>query len=72
MIGFVASGMAILMRQVWWHPVVVGSTIFSSLIFILYWDGEMERLDAKGGIGLLINIVILVAVFILRWPDLEF
>lgn len=72
MIGFVASGMAILMRQVWWHPVVVGSTIFSSLIFILFWDGEMQRLDAKGGIGLLINIVILVPVFILRWPDLEF
>ena len=69
---FVASGMAILMRQVWWHPVVVGSTIFSSLIFILFWDGEMQRLDAKGGIGLLINIVILVPVFILRWPDLEF
>jgi len=71
-IGFVAGGTGILVRQAWWRPVVVGSAAFSAVILILFWDGEMQKLDDKGGIGLLINIAILVAVLILRWPDFEF
>ena len=71
-IGFVAGGTGILVRQAWWRPVVVGSAAFSAVILILFWDGEMQKLDDKGGIGLLINIAILVAVLILRWPSLGF
>ncbi len=65
-IGFVAGGIGILLRQAWWRPVVVVSAAFSAVIFILFWDGERQKLDNKGGIGLLINIAILVAVLILR------
>jgi hypothetical protein len=71
-IGFVASGTGILMRQAWWRPMVVGVAALSAVIFILFWDGELQKLDAKGGIALLINIAILFAVLILRWPDFEF
>jgi CHASE2 domain-containing sensor protein len=71
-IGFVAGGTAILVRQAWWRPVVVGAAAFSAVIVILFWDGKMQKLDDQGGIGLLINIAILVAVLILRWPDFEF
>jgi len=71
-IGFAAGGAGILLRQVWWHPVVVGSAAFSSLIIILFWDGKMKKLDDKGFVGLLINAVILAAVLILQWPYLEF
>jgi hypothetical protein len=71
-IGFVAGSTGILVGQAWWRPVVVGSAAFSAVIFILFWDGKMRKLDDKGGIGLLINIAILVAVLILRWPDFEF
>ena len=51
---------------------VVGSAAFSAVIIFLFWDGEMQMLADKGGIGLLINIAVLVAVLILRWPSLGF
>jgi hypothetical protein len=71
-IGFVAGGIGILVQQAWWRPVVVGSAAFSALVFMLLWDGKMQKLHDKGGIGLLINIAILVAVLVLQWPDFEF
>jgi hypothetical protein len=71
-IGFVAGGTGILVRQAWWRPVVLGSAAFSAVILILFWDGKMQKLADKGGIGLLINIAVLVAVLILRWPPLGF
>lgn len=70
-IGFVVSGIGILAGQVWWRPVVAGSAVFSAIIYILFWDGRMQKLPDKGGIALLINIAILVAVLILQWPDFE-
>ncbi len=71
-IGFVAGGAGVLLRQPWWRPVVVGSAAFSAAIFILLWDGGMQRLDAKGGVGLLIGVAMLVAVLAVRWPKLDF
>lgn len=71
-IGLVAGGTAILVGQAWWRPVIVGSATFSAILFMLFWDGKAQKLADKGGIGLLINIAILVAVLILGWPDFEF
>jgi hypothetical protein len=71
-IGFIAGGIGILVSQAWWRPVVVGSAAFSAVIIVLFWDGELQMLDDKGGIGLLINLAILVALLILRWPSLGF
>jgi hypothetical protein len=71
-VGFVAGGVGILARQPWWRPAVVGASALSSVAFILFWNGKMQRLDNQGGIGLLINLAILVAVLILRWPNFGF
>jgi hypothetical protein len=71
-IGFVAGGAGILAGQTWWHPLVVGSAAFFGFMLILLWDGQMQRLADKGAFGVLINVAILVAVLILRWPDFEF
>jgi hypothetical protein len=71
-IGFVAGGTGIFMSQAWWRPVVAGSAVFSAAIIILLWDGKMQKLDDKGGVGLLINIAILVALLIFQWPSLGF
>jgi len=71
-IGFVAGGIGILFVQVWWRPVVVGAAAFSSIVFVLFWDGKMQKLDAQGGVGILINIAILAIVLILQWSDFEF
>jgi hypothetical protein len=71
-IGFMAGGIGILVSQAWWRPVVVASAAFSAVIIILFWDGKVQMLDDKGLIGLLINIAILVALLILRWPSAGF
>jgi hypothetical protein len=71
-IGFVAGGIGILVRQAWWRPVVVGSAAFSAVIIVLFWDGVVQNLDDKGLIGFLINIAILVALLVMRWPSLGF
>jgi hypothetical protein len=71
-IGFMAGGTGILVRQAWWRPMVVASAAFSAVIIVLFWDGKMQRLDDQGGIGLLINLAILVALLVPRWPSLGF
>lgn len=71
-IGFVAGGAGILVKQAWWRPVVVGAAIFSAVTFLLFWDGALQNLDDKGGIGLLINAIILTAVLLFQWPDFAF
>jgi len=64
-IGFAAGGIGLLVSQAWSRPVVVAVAAFSAVIFILFWDGKVQNLDDKGGIGLLINLAILVALFVL-------
>jgi hypothetical protein len=71
-IGLVVGGIGILVSQSWWRPLVVGTAAFSSLVYILFWNGSMQNLDGQGGIGLLINIAILLALLLLRWPQLGF
>jgi hypothetical protein len=67
---FVAGGAGLLLKQNWWHPVVLAAAAFSSLIYILAWDGTFQSLANKGGIGILINAAIVAAVLIL--PQLKF
>lgn len=61
-LGFMAGGAGILLMQGWWRPVVAASAAFSALMFLLFWDGKMQNLPDKGGIGILIDLAILVAV----------
>lgn len=70
--GFAAGGIGILVGQAWYRPLVVGSAAFSAIIFIFFWDGVMQKLHDKGAIAILINVAILVAVLVLRWPNFEF
>jgi hypothetical protein len=67
--AFIAGGVGIFAQQAWWRPVVAGAAAFSSLTFILLWDGKMRKMNNQGGIGLLINVAILVSALIFRWPD---
>jgi hypothetical protein len=71
-IGFVAGGAGLLARQAWWRPVVVGAAAFSAATLLLLWDGQMQRLDDQGAIAILINLAILAALLIFRWPDFGF
>ena len=71
-VGFVAGGAALLLKQAWWQPVVVGAAAFSIIVYILFWDGGLQSLDSKGGVGILLNLAILAALLIIKWPKFEF
>jgi uncharacterized membrane protein YkvI len=70
--GFVAGGGGVFLKQSWWRPMVVGAAVFSSVIYILFWDGALQRLADKGLVGILINAAILVVVLVFQWPNFEF
>ena len=70
-LGFVIGGIGIFAQQAWWRPLVIGSATFSAAIILLFWDGGLRMLVQKGLIGLLINIVLLVALLVFGWPSAE-
>ena len=69
---FVAGGIGVFARQPWWRPVILAAAVFSSLLYLLLWDGGWSHLDNKGGVGILINLAILAVLFVFRWPALDF
>lgn len=71
-LAFVAGGAGIVAQRGWWRPVIGGAAIFSSVIFVLLWDGGWQHLDDKGAVALLINLAIVVAVLMFGWPDFGF
>jgi hypothetical protein len=68
-IGFAAGGVGMLARQPWWRPAVVTVAAFSSVIYLLLWNGAFQHLDNQGWIGILINAAILAAVLVFQWPN---
>ncbi|MBI5957740.1 MAG: hypothetical protein HY866_03325 [Chloroflexi bacterium] len=63
-ISLALGGIGILADQTWWQPIVVGGTATSSVLFLFFWDGGLRKLDDNGGIGLLIDLTILVGALI--------
>lgn len=70
-VGFVAGGAGILLKQGWWRPMIISVSAFSAVLYVLCWDGGWQSLDGKGGVGLLINVAVLTAVFLLQWPQFD-
>jgi len=63
-VGFIAGGIGILIAQGWWRPLIIGTAAFSTLIFIVLWNGRLQNLDGQGGVGILINAAILILVLL--------
>ena len=61
---FVVGGVGVFVRADWMRPILAGAAIFSSLVIVLFWDGNTGMLVQKGILGLLINLVILVVLFV--------
>lgn len=70
-IGLVAGGIGILLGQGWWRNVTIGSAIFSAVTFILLWDGVAKALPDKGGVAILINLAILLALLVFKWSPVH-
>jgi hypothetical protein len=64
--GFVAGGLGLFLHQDWWHTIVAGAAVLSTAIFIGFWDGKRQSLAGSGGVGVLINLAILVSILILK------
>jgi uncharacterized membrane protein YphA (DoxX/SURF4 family) len=69
-LGLVAGGIGILTGQAWRRPVIVGAAAFSSVVYLLLWNGRTQNLDGQGAIGILIDVAILVSVLVLKWPSM--
>lgn len=65
-LGFVAGGVALILQQEWWRPVIIVSALLSSVAILLFWDGRMEMIVQKGLLGLLINLGLLFAFWLFR------
>jgi hypothetical protein len=70
--GFVLTGAGVLFSQPWWRTATVGSAVFSSVLYILFWNRRLEHLADQGAVALLINAAILGAVLVFRWPQFDF
>jgi len=66
---FVAGGTGVILGQAWWRLIVESAAVFSSIIILIFWDGHRKTFVEQGGIGLLINLAILILIFILDWPS---
>jgi hypothetical protein len=64
--GFVAGGLGLFFHQDWWRTIIVGAAILSTTIFAVFWDGKRQSLADNGGVGVLINLAILVSILILK------
>ena len=67
--AFVVGAAGLLLGQQWWRPVVIGSGVFSALVFALFWDGTRRKLSAQGWIGVLIDVAVLAVVLVAGWPS---
>jgi hypothetical protein len=60
--GFVIGGVGNLTQQVWSQSVLIFSAVFSSLLLVIFWDGNFSLLVEKGLLGLIINLALIVFV----------
>lgn len=65
-LGYLVGGVGLALQEPWWRPVTVAAAVLSAAIFIVFWDGKIQSLDDKGGVGLLINLAILGRIKALR------
>ena len=68
LLAFVIGGFGILLNAGWVRPWLTGAVIYSSLVILLYWDGNPTRIVEKGLLGLAINAALMVLVWVFVWP----
>lgn len=62
--GFFLGAAGLMFMQLWWPALTAGAAAFSIILYLLFWDGKFEILDAQGGIGILIDLLILLSLWI--------
>jgi len=65
---FLVGGVGVFIKQGWWRFIVIFGAIFSTVSYFLLWNGKFERLADNGWVGILINLVVLAALLLFKWP----
>ena len=68
----VIGGIGLFAKWELWRSIVIGGVLLSTVTYLLLWNGQMQRLDNQGFIGILINLAILAALLVFRWPKFDF
>jgi len=66
--GFVVGAVGLLSSQSWWRAPVVASAVVSAVLFLLCWNGQLQNIDGQGAVGLVLDMLILIAILVFRWP----
>lgn len=70
-IAFAVAGLGLFVGWSWWQPLLIFAAILSTIIYTLMWDGSLQRLDDKGAVGLLLNLIILLGLLIFYGTPIE-
>lgn len=63
-LGFFAGAFGLFLGQDWRQTVGAGAAVFSIATYLLFWNGKFHNLPDQGGIGVLISLGILVAIWV--------
>ena len=63
---FVAGGIGLFTRASWGPGALVSAALLSSALIVLFWEGGLGMWMQKGMLGLLINVVLLIALLVIR------
>jgi len=63
-LGFIGGAIGYLLFSDWWVPVLAGSAVLSAIMYIVMWDGRGTDLSAKGALGVLVDVGVLVWLFV--------
>jgi hypothetical protein len=67
-LAFVVGAAGLALNQSWWRSVTVAAAAFSGVLYLVLWNGKLQRLDQQGLVGILLDAVIVAVVAIVRWP----
>lgn len=56
---FMLAGVALIVRLSWGQRLTLGAAIFSSLYYVVLWNGRTDHLPNQGAIGVGINLVVI-------------
>ena len=65
-VAFVVGSLAFIARAGWAQALLAGAALLSSLVIVLFWEGGLHMWAQKGLLGLLINVVLLLALWFAR------
>ena len=66
-LAFVVGAAGLALNQSWWRSVTVAAAAFSGVVYLVLWNGKLQRLDQQGLVGLLIDAAIIAVVAVARW-----